>query len=221
MTSNRHTTPEPSVADRLLDAARDSILSVGWRRTTLTDVARRAGVSRMTVYRTYPDMPALLGDLMTREWAEVVAGVEAGLATGRSDDPAVPTGTGGADEAGRIATRLVATVAALRDNDLVRRIIDVDPELLLPYLLDRRGRAQDAVLDLLAARISEAQTGGGVRPGDPVLLARTIVLAAHGFLLSAPTMLDGHDGLDGLNEHSVTLATLDAELTELVRGYLS
>ena len=63
---------EKEPRDSYLDAARDCILDVGWRRTTLTEVARRAGVSRMTIYRTWADMPTLLGDLMTREWAGVV-----------------------------------------------------------------------------------------------------------------------------------------------------
>ena len=36
----------------------------------------------MTIYRTWPDMPQLLGDLMTREWAGVVAAAVA------ADDPA-------------------------------------------------------------------------------------------------------------------------------------
>ncbi len=190
------------MADRLLDAARESILSVGWKRTTLTDVARRAGVSRMTVYRTYPDMPALFGDLMTREWAEVVA---AAVATqGPASDIA-------GDGPERVAAGLVGAVAALRDNDLLRRILDVDPELLLPYLLDRRGRSQDAVLDLLADRVAEAQAEGGLRSGDPVLLTRAIVLAAHGFVLSAHTMADD----------DVAQASLDEELAELVRRYLA
>src|SRR3954465_5779832 len=76
MTSLRHndteTAPTREPRDAYLDAARDCILDVGWRRTTLTEVARRAGVSRMTIYRTWADMPTLLGDLMTREWAGVV-----------------------------------------------------------------------------------------------------------------------------------------------------
>ena len=66
MTSLRHTTEpaqELSQGDHaLLDAARATILAVGWRRTTLTDVARRAGVSRMTLYRRWPDMQTLLAD---------------------------------------------------------------------------------------------------------------------------------------------------------------
>src|SRR4051794_13714743 len=58
--------------DVYLDAARDAILAVGWSRTTLTDIARRAGVSRMTLYRRWPDTQTLLADLMTREWGTVV-----------------------------------------------------------------------------------------------------------------------------------------------------
>lgn len=187
-----------TTADRLLDAVRASILSVGWKRTTLTDVASRAGVSRMTVYRTYPDMPTLFGDLMTREWAEVVAAIEA------SQDPH-------STWPDRIARRVVGSVAALRANDLFRRIVDVDPELLLPYLLDRRGRSQDAVLELLEHRIAEGQAAGGLREGDPSLLARTMVLTAHGFLFSANTMTDD----------AVSIPDLDQELAELVRRHIA
>ena len=49
-----------------LEATRDCILDVGLKRTTLTEVARRAGVSRMTIYRTWPDMESLLAELRTR-----------------------------------------------------------------------------------------------------------------------------------------------------------
>ncbi|MCW2850996.1 MAG: TetR/AcrR family transcriptional regulator, partial [Nocardioides sp.] len=58
--------PSGEPGDAYLDAARACILDVGWRRTTLTEVARRAGVSRMTIYRSWSDMQTLLGDLMTR-----------------------------------------------------------------------------------------------------------------------------------------------------------
>jgi AcrR family transcriptional regulator len=198
MTSIRNIEDAPSTRERLLDAARESILSVGWKRTTLTDVARRAGVSRMTVYRAYPDMASLFGDLMTREWAIVGDGV-IGVEDTDSDWPE------------RIARRMVGMVRGLRSNELFHRIVDVDPELLLPYLLDRRGRSQQAVLDLLTARIDEAQRDGGVRAGDPERLARSLLLAAHGFVLSHQTMTD----------ERVTEADLDAELSELTRRYLT
>src|SRR3954464_2263802 len=75
MTSIRHNPEVAADESAYLDAARDSILAVGWRRTTLTDVARRAGVSRMTIYRRWPDMDTVLRSLLGRDWdASVAAG---------------------------------------------------------------------------------------------------------------------------------------------------
>ncbi len=194
MTSIRHKT---SPDDSLLDAARQCILDVGWKRTTLTDVARRAGVSRMTIYRRWPDMQTLLADLMTREWTGVVT--EAAL-----------TETGSPLD--RLAHGVARTVAGLRENDLFRKIVAVDPELLLPYLLDRRGRTQDSVLDLLEAVIAEGQADGSIRSGEPSLIARAVLLAAHGFALSAQTMT---------GPQQPDPAALDLELQHLVERYLA
>jgi len=177
--------------DRYLDAARECILATGWTRTTLTDVARRAGVSRMTIYRTWPDMQTLLADLMTREWGGVVTEVA----------------SAGADSAPleRLSTGISRTVTALRSNDLLRKIVEVDPELLLPYLLQRRGRSQDNILDLLEPMVAEGQADGSVRAGDPRLLARSILLAAHGFTLSAETMTDAGHPVEAYDEELRTL----------------
>jgi AcrR family transcriptional regulator len=198
MTSLRHNTlaDQPGPRDAYLDAARDCILDVGWRRTTLTEVARRAGVSRMTIYRTWSDMPQLLGDLMTREWGGVVAD---SLAQEDHDAPTVD----------RLVGDIVGTVQRLRENELFVRIVDLDPELILPYLFSRRGRSQDGILELTVAALREAQAAGEVRAGHPVVMARSMLLAAHGFVLSAHTMVDDEVSLD----------ELDAELTmALTRG---
>lgn len=190
----------PSSRHRLLDAAREVILAVGWRRATLTDVARRAGVSRMTVYRAFPDMQSLLAELMTRELVDQFGAVVGGA------DPS------GADQAADVLAReFTAAVGALRRNELFRRIMDVDPEQLLPYLLHRRGRSQDAVIGILGARIAQAQSTGGVRDGDPVLMARSLVLAAHGFALSVTTMTDD----------VLAPADFDSQLADLARRYLA
>lgn len=183
--------------DRYLDAARECILATGWTRTTLTDVARRAGVSRMTIYRTWPDMQTLLADLMTREWGGVVAEVAAG--------------SSGSAPLRRLSQGVSRTVTALRSNDLLRKIVDVDPELLLPYLLRRRGRSQDNILGLLEPLIAEGQADGSVRAGDPTLLARSILLAAHGFTLSAETMAD----------EARPVEAYDEELFALLERYLA
>lgn len=195
MTSIRHNT--------YLDAARESILEVGLKRTTLTDVARRAGVSRMTIYRAWPDMQTLLADLMTREWA--------GLATAAPDaDDVVPTPE-------QIAGEVVAAIGALRSNPLFRRVLDLDVELLLPYLFDRRGRSQEVIVAALAARIAQGQDAGRVRRGDPEALARTVVLASHGLALSVQTMAEP----DGLDEAGLSEAGLIAAFADLLAGGLA
>ncbi len=169
----------------MLDAVRDCVLAVGVRRTTLTDVARRAGVSRMTLYRRWPDVRSLVGDLMTREWIDVA---------GR----AVPERRPGADTRTLLVEGLVAGVRAFRAHPLFRKIVDVDPELLLPYVLDRRGASQEALLELLAGLLREGHADGSVRAGHTERQARSLLLVVQSFALSLRTMTDEEDpGLDG------------------------
>ncbi|QIK74988.1 TetR/AcrR family transcriptional regulator [Nocardioides piscis] len=169
MTSLRHNDPGKGSENAYLDAARDCILDLGWRRTTLTEVARRAGVSRMTIYRSWPDMTQLLADLMTREWIGIVAASSTG---------------------GDIVERALETARTLRDNELFLRIVELDPDLLLPYLLHRRGRSQDLILAQIEEAVRAGQADGSVRAGNPALIARSLVLAGHGFVLSGHTMID-------------------------------
>lgn len=167
-------------SDPVLDAVRDCVLAVGVRRTTLTDVARRAGVSRMTLYRRWPDVRTLVGDLMTREWV--------GVAT-----RAMPERRPGSETRALIVEGLVTGVAAFRAHPLFRKIVDVDPELLLPYVLDRRGASQDALLDLLTGALREGHADGSVRAVHPGLQARTVLLTVQSFTLSLHTMADEDD----------------------------
>jgi AcrR family transcriptional regulator len=196
VSSLRHNDPEREPRDAYLDAARDCILDVGWRRTTLTEVARRAGVSRMTIYRTWADMPQLLSDLMTREWGAVVE------AQTQADE--------GKSAVERITDGIVGTVRALRENELFARIVEVDPELILPYLFVRRGRSQDLILAITTQAIEDGQRRGEIRPDTAVGIARALLLAAHGFVLSAHTMVDDE----------LSMEELDAELALLVSGTL-
>lgn len=195
MSSLRHIS-RPAGDPRLdvyLDAARDCILDVGWRHTTLTEVAKRAGVSRMTIYRAWSDMGSLLSDLMTREWVGIAAATR--VAAVDTTTPAV------------IAADTLAIVQALRDNELFVRIVELDPDLMLPYLLSRRGRLQEALIEMLAAEIGTGQRAGVVRDGDAVVMARSLTLAAHGFVFSAPTMTDAGVGLDDLDEEYARFVT--------------
>lgn len=197
-------TGRTAVEAAVLDAAAASLLAVGVRRTTLTDVARRAGVSRMTLYRRWPDLRTLVGDVMTREWSRVVT-----TAAGRAA-PSVAAGT----RAG-LVDNLVTTVQTFRANPLFRKMVDTDPELLMPYVLDRLGATQRLVLDLLEDQLTTASAAGSVRSGDPATQARMVLLTVQSFVLSAGAMTTGADSDD------VTEGSLTEELRRMLDGYLA
>jgi AcrR family transcriptional regulator len=199
MTSVRNKRGVRTEEDTLLDAARACVLAVGLRRTTLTDVARRADVSRMTIYRRWPDMTALVGDLMTREWGALTRAAMDDAADDDAADSRRSDGGGSRPARGRFVAAIAAATRALRHHPVFRRIVELDPETLLPYLVDRRGRSQDQMLAMMAAAIAAGTADGSIRAGDPALLARGVLLATQGFVLSLPTMTDGfaEDDLDG------------------------
>jgi AcrR family transcriptional regulator len=156
--------------DVLLDAAEACVLAVGVRRTTMTDVARAADVSRMTLYRRFPDVTSLMQALMTREFSVIVDDVEA-------DDGA----SGSARE--RLVAGAVQGVERLTRHPLFRRILDVDPELLLPYLTTRLGGFQRLVVAAFERRIAAGVADGSIAAAsDPATVARTLELALRGFV---------------------------------------
>lgn len=176
MTSQRHTSVEPvtgrEVPVAVLDATRASVLAVGVRRTTLTDVARRAGVSRMTLYRLVPDVTTLILEVMSREFAALLDDAERAARRRRT-------------ARARVAATTVAVVRRLPTEPLFRRVLDVDPELLLPYLTDRLGTTQQLAIGHVRRMLAEGQADGSIRRGDLDAMALTLVLLATPFVVSA------------------------------------
>jgi AcrR family transcriptional regulator len=177
MTSQRHKVAkaEPStreVPDAIATAVRDSVLAVGVRRTTLTDVARRAGVSRMTLYRLVPDVETLLLDVMTRDLGSLLSEIEAAVARRRS-------------ARSRLVALTVEAARRLADEPLFQRVLDVDPELLLPYLTVRIGSTQRLALGRVRRLISEGHADRSIRRGDPAVMATSLLMAALPWIVSA------------------------------------
>lgn len=179
--------------DRILDAAYELLLSRGLRRMTMADVARAAGISRATLYRRWPNVEALAADVTTREFAKLLPDLD------------------GSDRVTR--TLLVASVTQavqrLRRHPLVRKIVQTDPEFLLPYLLQRRGRSTKAQLAVLEAALRHADRSVG--KGNPAAQASTIWLVAASFVLTAPVFAD----------RKVSLRSLDTELHRVLDRYLA
>lgn len=176
----------------LLDAALAEVLAHGIRRTSASDIARRAGVSRQTLYRYWPDLQAVFAALVTRE---LVAGLP----------PQAP-----ARDLGDVVVLLVDTADRIRRMPLIERLRDTDPELFSRYILDRLGSSQRAIHADLAARIAAAQESGFVRPGRPDRLAAMVLLIVQSAVQSAP-----------LVEEWLPPRAWRAELATALRGYLA
>ena len=179
--SNRHS------EDTLLDAARTCVLSVGVRRTTLTDIARRAGVSRMTVYRRFADVTSVMAALMTREFTALLS-------------EAAQSAAGRTDARGQLVTSAVAGVRALQTNPLMTSVLERDPELLLPYLVERIGSTQRLIEAVLVERIEAGHRDGSIRAGDAARQARTIFLTGQAFVISHRPATTDQDGAALLTE---------------------
>lgn len=187
MPSQRHKpagpTSEREIPDAVLDATRSAVLAVGVRRTTLTDVAKRAGVSRMTLYRLVPDVTTLILEVMSREFATLLTDAERAATRKRN-------------ARARLATTSVAVVRRLPDEALFRRVLDVDPELLLPYLTDRIGTTQQIAMAHVRRMLADGQADGSVRRGNLDVMATSLVVMATPFVVSS-RLLDGV-GRDGV-----------------------
>lgn len=180
--------------DRILNAATKLMSTIGIRRTTMADVARASGVSRATLYRRFPNIQALAAQVTTREFVEMLA--------------AVPQDTSAPARERTIVT-IVHLVRSVRDHPLLQRIIELDPEFLMPYLLHRTGRTAAGQLEMIEGAIATGQFDGSIRSGGPRRLATTALQMAWSFALTGPVFTGpGHD------------EELDAELSDVLERYL-
>ena len=132
----------------MLSAAYEVMIDVGPGRTTLSEVARRAGVSRMTVYRRYDQLSTLVSAVLTAELTTVLAQAYES-APDESDRQ-------------RFASTVTATVRAIAEHPLMVRIIDIDPDVITPLLVARRGSTQRAA-EAVMRQLLESCTDGSVQ----------------------------------------------------------
>ncbi|WP_299560932.1 TetR/AcrR family transcriptional regulator [uncultured Mycolicibacterium sp.] len=182
----------PRIDDRILDAATDCLLAYGADRVTLAEIARRAGVSRPTIYRRWPDVRAVLATLLTRRITDALDAVP-GPGVGRA----------------ALVARIVALADRLRADEVITTVLRTRPDLAMVYIAERLGTSQQILVDAVAGDIELAQQDGSVRPGDPRRLAAMCLLITQSAIQSARMV-----------EPILDAEALDAELTRALDGYL-
>ena len=181
-----------SVEDRIIDAAAACVLANGVERMTLTDIARRARVSRPTIYRRWPDVRHIVADLLTARIAGVL-----------DEFP----GRGADREA--IVKRIVAVAEHLRSDEVIMSVLHNAPNIAMVYIIERLGTSQQIMNDALAHAIKLGQDEGSVRGGDPRQLAAMCLLITQSAIQSAQMVAPILDS-----------DALTVELAHALNGYL-
>ena len=114
-------TAEPSIRQRLLDAALETASINGLAKLSVGDVARRADLSRQTLYRYFPSKDALVAELVVAETTTLMEQVITA---------AVPH----EDPQQALEAALLAALLATREHPLLDRLLRTEPEALLPLL---------------------------------------------------------------------------------------
>lgn len=177
----------------ILDAALAEVLAHGIRRTTASDIARRCGIARQTLYRYWPDAQSVFAALVTRELLA-----------------ALPREPGAAaEDLADLVDRLVGTADRIRRLPLVARLRDTDPELFARYILDRLGTSQRTIHAELVRSIAAGQEAGFVRQAPPAQLAAMVLLITQSAVQSAPLVSEW-----------LPSGAWRTELARALRGYL-
>ena len=183
---------DSSVEQRILDAAAACIVAYGIERTTVTEIARRARVSRPTIYRRWPDIRWVIAELLTVRITGVLEAVPAAGA-GRED----------------LVNRVVRIAERLRGDEVVMSVIFNAPTLAMVYITERLGTSQQLLVDTLADAIAAGQEHGSERAGDPHQMGAMCLLIAQSTIQSAQ-MVEKILDRDALND----------ELALALNGYL-
>jgi AcrR family transcriptional regulator len=162
-----------ATSDRILDAALDLCAASGIRHLTMDDVAARAGVGRMTVYRRFGDRATLVDALGVRECRRCLAALDAAL-------------DGEADPADQIADGFVAAMRIAREHPLLNRLARVEPEAIVGALAADDGMVFTLMREFAAARIVEVS---GLERDAALEAAETLVRLCVSFVLVQDTAI--------------------------------
>lgn len=157
--------------ERILRAAVEAASLHGISRLSVADVAKRAGLSRPTVYKRFPSKAALVTAAVRHEATAIVEAVR--RVVDDIDDPAAA-----------LEAAILAALRLVREHPLLDRIVRTEPEMLVPLLT-----VDDSVVMPAIRRPVEQMVGSKLPLLDDVArrrLADVLSRLVVSYALSAP-----------------------------------
>jgi len=169
---------EDDLRTRVLAAAVDVAGTTGLDRLTVEEAARTAGVARATVYRHFPGgREQLVSEAVTWEVGRFFTALVHVL----DDIDDLPT---------RLEQGVIRGRALLAEHEVFQKVVDTEPERLLPHLSQSAPLVQAAVRDHLRPLLERADLVPGTDPEEAAdWLARNVLsflMATGGWDLDDP-----------------------------------
>lgn len=171
------------ITERILAAAQQEFEMVGIRRSSMSDVARRAGLGRATVYRRFPGKDSLVEAVAGREMMAVLARVATVLAAADNTADA-------------IVKLAVASARELRANALLNRLLTTEPEELYSYAARGGETALAAARMFVAAYLESLPGEGRSSDNDPAVAAEIMIRLVVSQLLIPNGLIPFHDDVE-------------------------
>jgi AcrR family transcriptional regulator len=178
--------PLDLTAERILDAALEQFEAEGIRRSSVEAVARRAGVSRVTVYRRFPRKESLVNAVAAREASRMIAATDEHITR-------IP------DAETRTVEGFAFLLQRLREHALTRRLIAIEPESVLGSLTVDAGPVLELGTRYVAQQIRRGQEEGAFPAYEPGPVAELLVRFAHSLVLTPQASLELAD-VDAVRE---------------------
>jgi len=159
--------PDPT-GERILDAALQTMLSFGIRRATVDEIARRAGVSHMTVYRRWSNKTELVLAVLMREAQTMFSAIDREISALDSPEDKLVAGFTG-------------IYWHVHTHPLMQRAVETDPESVLPIMTTGAGPALDMATTYLAGHVSRS---AGDLVDDSYGVAEVFVRLTHSLILA-------------------------------------
>ncbi|WP_231373705.1 TetR/AcrR family transcriptional regulator [Nocardia sp. 348MFTsu5.1] len=163
---------------RLLDAAYEQFCRMGIQRSSMEDVARRAGLSRITVYRRFATKDELVEQVILREFR-------------RYFDQFLIDIQQAETAADRVVLGFVSSLRAIRGNPMIGGLMSAEPNLIAGSMVGDDGLMLATVRQFLAAQLRLEQRVGNVSANlNTDLVAEMMVRVSASFLAIPSHVVD-------------------------------
>lgn len=160
-----------AATENILEAALRQFEDFGLRRTTIEDIARRAGVSRVTIYRHFKNKETLVEAVIVRETQAFYERLDAAVQRFDTTDE-------------RLVEGFAFALTHARQHALLNRLLRTEPETFLPYLTTVGGPLVAAARAFVAEGLGREVKEGRLPPLDVEVAAELLVRLVLSFLLT-------------------------------------